>query len=165
MSTPMTDQELGIFAKTFSRQSVEANLDAVAQHRLGVVQYNMACAGLSALPESIAPERAEHIRLAALERGIRIAAVSGTFNMIHPDLAVRRSGLQRLSVLAGACGGLGTRTITLCTGTRDPDDMWRGHPDNHDLAAWRDLLASMEQAVAIAEAFDIYLVLPCQIVM
>ena len=32
------------------------------------------------------------------------------------------------TVLANACGALGTGIITLCTGTRDPDDMWRHHP-------------------------------------
>ena len=32
-------------------------------------------------------------------------------------------------LIAGA-RGLGTSIITLCTGTRDPDDMWRAHPEN-----------------------------------
>src|SRR5437868_8405034 len=114
----VTDQELGIFAKTFSRPSIETNLDAVAQSGLGLVQYNMACAGMSSLPEYIPAEVTERIRIAAANRGIRVAAVSGTFNMIHPDLDVRRAGLQRLRTLAGTCAALGTRTITLCTGTR-----------------------------------------------
>ena len=41
--------------------------------------------------------------------------------------------------------------ITLCTGTRDPEDMWRYHPENDSPWAWRDLLVSMEQAVRVAE--------------
>ena len=37
---------------------------------------------------------------------------------------------QRLEVLAAACRWLDTRIITLCTGTRDPEDMWKWHPEN-----------------------------------
>ena len=76
--------------------------------------------------------------------------LSGTFNMIYPDPAVRRHGLDRLRVLAAACAELGTRIVTLCTGTRDPENMWRRHPDNDTDAAWQDLIASMTNAAAIA---------------
>jgi sugar phosphate isomerase/epimerase len=47
--------------------------------------------------------------------------------------------------------------ITLCTGTRDPEDMWRYHPENDSPGAWRDLLVSMEQAVRVAEEHEVTL--------
>jgi len=47
--------------------------------------------------------------------------------------------------------------ITLCTGTRDPEYMWRSHPDNDVPAAWQDLLASMERALEIAEEYEVTL--------
>jgi len=59
-----------------------------------------------------------------------MAAISGTFNMCHPEQAERAKNLVRLRVLAGACRPLGVSVITLCTGSRDPQDMWRRHPDN-----------------------------------
>ncbi len=147
--------ELGIFAKTFARPTLEANLDAVAAHGLRVVQYNLACAGLPSLPETLDPALAARIGRAAAARGIRLAAVSGTCNLIHPDPAVRQDGLRRLRVLAGACAALGTATITLCTGTRDPDDMWRAHPANGEPQAWADLLRAMAAVLAIAEDGDL----------
>jgi sugar phosphate isomerase/epimerase len=49
------------------------------------------------------------------------------------------------------------RVITLCTGTRDPEDMWRWHPDNATPAARQDLLASLSAALAIADETDIVL--------
>jgi sugar phosphate isomerase/epimerase len=88
---------------------------------------------------------------------VAIAAVSGTYNMIHPDPQVRAAGHARLEVLAAACAGLGTRLITLCTGTRDPLDQWKEHADNGNAEAWRDLLASMETAIVIADQYDIEL--------
>jgi sugar phosphate isomerase/epimerase len=142
---------LGIFAKTFSRPAVEAVFDAVKAHGLSCVQFNMACAGVSSMPDNIARTMSVRIREAATERGIEIAAVSGTYNMIHPDGQVRQAGLRRLRALASACRDMGTSVITLCTGTRDPVDMWRWHPENASSAAWSDLLASMEAALRIAE--------------
>ena len=64
----MSTNALGIFADTFSRPSLEANLDAVAEHGLAVVHYDMSCAGLPSLPEYIAPELARRIGAAASER-------------------------------------------------------------------------------------------------
>jgi sugar phosphate isomerase/epimerase len=77
--------------------------------------------------------------------------------MIDPVPERRDAGRRRLDQLAGACGLLGTKTITLCTGTHDPHDMWRGHPANGRRDAWTDLLAAMEQALAIAEEHDLWL--------
>ncbi len=77
--------------------------------------------------------------------------------MIHPDPAVRRAGERRLAVIAAACRALGTSVVTLCTGTRDPQDQWRHHIDNQTPEAWHDLLKAFEVAVRIAEAHDIML--------
>src|SRR5689334_17139209 len=102
---------LGIFAKIFARPTVEEVFDAVATHRLRCVQFNFACAGLPSLPEHIEPGIAERIRKAAVERRIEIAAVSGTFNMIHPDVSQRRDGLRKLETIAGACPKLTARLV------------------------------------------------------
>lgn len=141
----------GIFAKTFPRPTLDETLDAVRRTGLRHVQFNLACAGLPTMPEALDPGLCDRIAEAHARRGLVMAAVSGTFNMAHPDPAHRRSGLRRLRVLAGACARLGTRIITVCTGTRDPEDMWRPHPDNGTSAAWADLASTMAEAVAIAE--------------
>ncbi len=142
---------IGIFARTFARPTVEETLDAVAAHGIGVVQFNMSCAGLPSLPDRIEPALAARIRGALATRDIRMAAVSGTFNMIHPDERARRDGLRRLGILAAACAAIGVSIITLSSGTRDPDDLWRRRPDNDTPEAWGDLLRSMGEAARIAE--------------
>lgn len=148
---------LGIFAKTFARPSVEDVFAAVAKHHLRCVQFNFSCAGLPGLPEHIETELTVRIRKVALERRIAIAAVSGTFNMIHPDAAKRREGLRLLEVLAAACARLDTKVITLCTGTRDPEDMWRRHADNDRAEAWRDLRVTLTKALTIADKHGVTL--------
>lgn len=149
--------QLGIFARTFARPTLAETLDAVSAHDFDCVQFNMACAGLPPMPERIDAATCDEIRKQLLDRQITIAAISGTFNMIHPDTDTRRDGLRRLSVLASACRRMGTSIITLCTGTRDPEDMWRRHPANDLPDAWRDLGVSLREALKSADEFDVTL--------
>jgi sugar phosphate isomerase/epimerase len=149
--------DVGIFAKIFARSSLDATFDAVASHGLRSVQFNMECAGLDPMPDRIPADLPARIRRVAGERGIGIAALSGTFNMAHPDPVVRERGLARLNVLAAACRPMGASVITLCTGTRDPENMWRRHPANDSADAWRDMRATIDAALAVAVAHDVTL--------
>jgi sugar phosphate isomerase/epimerase len=146
---------LGIFSKTFDGKEPASVLGDVAKSGFSAAQYNMACSGLASMPDAIDPAVARAVAQAARKQGVQIAAVSGTYNMIHPDPSVRQAGHARLDVLAGACAAMGTRLITLCTGTRDANDQWREHRDNDSAEAWRDLIASMEIAIGIADRHDV----------
>ncbi|CAN7692226.1 sugar phosphate isomerase/epimerase family protein [Pararhizobium sp. LjRoot238] len=149
--------KLGIFAKTFEGTDPETVLKAVADAGFDSTQYNMACSGLPSMPEAIGKEQARPVAEAARKTGIEIVAVSGTYNMIHPDRAVREAGHRKLAALAERCADLSTGLITLCTGTRDPADQWKEHPDNDTRDAWRDLLEAMAAAVEIAERYNVEL--------
>lgn len=148
--------KLGIFAKTFGG-SLEQAFAAIAAAGFTCTQFNMACAGLASMPDDIPSPVIDAIRHAARAHRVEIVALSGTYNMIHPDVLVRRSGLSRLRTLAAACVRLETGLVTLCTGTRDPLDQWRHHPANDEPSAWRDLITALEVAIGIAEEYDIYL--------
>jgi sugar phosphate isomerase/epimerase len=147
--------KLGIFARTFGGTDPDTVLSAVAAAGFSAAQYNMACSGLAAMPDAIPNRVALDVDAAAQRAGVEIVALSGTYNMIHPDPAVRARGHQRLNLLASSAVAMSARLITLCTGTRDPVDQWRGHPDNGTPEAWRDLLSSMETAIHIAERHDV----------
>lgn len=148
---------LGIFAKTFAGTDPMSVLSAAREAGFAAVQYNMACSGLDAMPDHISPDTITTIRQATVATGIEIAAVSGTYNMIHPDRAVRQAGQRRLKLLIENATAMGTPMVTLCTGTRDPDDQWCDHPANASPEAWADLLAEMAQAAMVAEAHTIRL--------
>ena len=140
---------LGIFAKTFPGSDPDTVLRQAAEY--SCVQFNMACAGLPAMPDAIDPAVCASIVAAARRNSVAIVALSGTYNMIHPDPAVRAAGLARLDVMLGAAAAMEVSLVTLCTGTRDATDQWRHHPDNASPEAWRDLNAEMTQAVALAD--------------
>jgi len=147
--------QLGIFAKTFAGAGPATVLAAARRAGYATVQYNMSCSGLPSMPDAIEPAVAAAVGAQSKAQGVSMAAVSGTYNMIHPDPSVRGAGHARLEAIAGACAAMGTRLITLCTGTRDAKDMWHEHPDNHTAEAWRDLVESMRAAIAIADRHDL----------
>ena len=149
--------QLGIFAKTFDGTAPDTVLAAAAQAGYAAVQYNMACSGLPSMPDQISTVQARAVAEAARAAAITVSAVSATYNMIHPNRAVRDRGQARLDVLASHCRAMSAPMITLCTGTRDPQDQWRTHPENASKAAWADLLSEMERALDTAERYDIVL--------
>lgn len=148
--------KLGIFAKTFPGTAPGEVLLAARNAGYETVQYNMACSGLSSLPLAIGEETACAVRCAAQDAGVTLAAVSATYNMIHPDPSQREKGRQSFEAIATAAGTMGTRLLTLCTGSRDPEDQWRYHPDNASVAAWRDLCNEFEFMLEIAERYDLF---------
>jgi sugar phosphate isomerase/epimerase len=149
---------LGIFETVFGRPTLREAFEAVRDAGYASVQFDFASAGIGSQPSRVPPHVAQQVRDEAESSGVRIASVSGTFNMIHPDRAVRESGLTSLQAIASTCSTLGCDIVTLCTGTRDTQSMWRGHPDNGSADAWTDLLESLASALAVADRYDVRLV-------
>jgi len=103
------------------------------------------------IPAEISPEVIALIRDLAAEYKIDIVAINGTFNMAHPDPAVRAEGVRRFAILADAAVALGCPILSLCTGTRNLNSMWRAHEDNLSDEAWADCKAVLLEICAIAE--------------
>ena len=99
-----------------------------------------------------------HIRSAASAAiGISVAAISATYNMIHPDLAVRQAGRRAFRAIAEFADRLDVRLLTLCTGSRDADNQWMDHPGNQTADAWSDLLVEFAAILPIAEQHNVNL--------
>ncbi len=138
---------IGLMEGTIHRETLEETLDSVVTQEVYFLQYHVSKGGTST----------DKIRQAIEDRGIKIVALSGTYNMIDPNVQKREAGLDKLRYVAGQCKPLGTSVITLCTGSRNPHSMWRAHPDNNAIDAWHDLVQSMEKALEIAEEYGVTL--------
>ena len=150
--------QIGILlATTYTTGTLEARLDEAKTHGLACVQVSMACADLPDMPDEMPAGLPERFRREAAARGISVASLQGTFNMCHPGAEHRRTGLRRFRVLAEACPRMGTSAIHICTGTRDPHSMWRRHPENNSLEAWRDMAACIREAAEIARQAKVVL--------
>tara|TARA_B100000749_G_scaffold270428_1_gene250211 strand:+ start:339 stop:1250 length:912 start_codon:yes stop_codon:yes gene_type:complete len=90
-------------------------------------------------------------------RNIKIEALDGMYNMIHPDTEVRAQGLRRLRTMASFCDGLGVSIVHLWAGSLNSDSMWGFHADNHSPEAFNELVVSTRQAVQVAEEYGVTL--------
>jgi sugar phosphate isomerase/epimerase len=149
--------ELGIFAKTFIRPTLQETLDEVKASGINIIQFNMVCAGMESMPKKVDLKKAYEIKSETQKRDIQICAVSGTFNMAHPDPNVRKDGICRLRNLTEMCKTMGTSIITLCTGSRNELNKWEWHEENNTEEAWSDMISSIELALQIAEEYQVTL--------
>jgi sugar phosphate isomerase/epimerase len=149
--------KIGIFAKTFARPTIDELFQAMAGYGIYSVQFNMSCAGLETFPGHVSSELIQGITDAAGKATIELAALSGTFNMAHPDPAIRFDGLEKFKLLSEVAVRLRIPVVTLCTGTRDPVNMWKWHPDNDSKEAWNDMVQSIEAALIVAEKNNLIL--------
>lgn len=144
--------EIGLFARVFPAQppaDLAATIDGLG---FGCVQLNLAALGLPTIPgaAALAALDPREIREAFASRGVRIWGLSATYNMAHPDAERRRADTRRAAEFVLAGGGFGAVAASLCTGSRDPDNQWRAHPDNASGAAWEAMLESFTALVPAA---------------
>jgi sugar phosphate isomerase/epimerase len=149
--------DLGIFARIFPRPTAGEVAGAVASAGFGLVQLNMAAFGAPTIPPVGAAVDFAGVRSDFEAHGVRIWGLSCTYNLIHPDLALRDEYTARAEWLIGRAPELGAEVVTLCSGTRDADDMWRAHPANASPEAWAELRASLDKLLPAAEGAGVRL--------
>ena len=106
---------------------------------------------MATLPDSVDEETLLTVRALAKKYGITLDALSGTFNMIDPDVDARTRGCRQFETQCRAARLLGIPIVTLCTGSRHPTNKWAWHEDNLTEAAWSDLMRSTEQILRSAQ--------------
>ncbi len=157
MNSPPGAPELGIFARTFVRDTADAVAAAVAGHGFDLTQLNLSSMGAPTLPALDHQPDYRAIADAFAGAGVQIWGLSATYNVIHPDPALRTAETAKAVALIERAGQVGVTAVTLCTGTRNPDNMWKAHPDNTSAAAWSDLLDTLDQLIPAARAAGITL--------
>ena len=143
--------KIGIFAKTFRRPTIEELFQAIASYGINSAQFNLSCVGVETLPANVSSELVQRITGSAELASVELAAISGTFNMAHPDPAIRSDNSMKFEILCEVTARLRIPVITLCTGTRDPVDMWKWHSENNSKEAWGDMVRSTESCLIAAE--------------
>ena len=126
---------------------------AVAQAGYPLAHWNFTAIGRSTLAGDVDQAQIVAVRSAFDSAGVAIPSVSATFNVIHPDAERRAAQTAQAVRLIGLIPDLGAEVVTLCSGTRDPDNMWRAHPGNLTGDAWTDLRRTLDDlCVPAAEA-------------
>ena len=93
----------------------------------------------------------------ANQSGLTICALSGTYNMAHPDVARRQADRIGFTNVVRAAQFMQVPLVTLCTGSRDATNMWSAHPDNGSPEAWVALRGELDFALELAERHGVAL--------
>jgi sugar phosphate isomerase/epimerase len=140
------DQRLGIFARTFRRPTPAEVAAEVARAGYALAHWNFAAIGLPTLADDLPDTAFADVRAAFDAVEIEIPSISATYNVIGPDTERRSAETTRAARLIRRARGLlgDLEAVTLCSGTRDPENIWRAHPGNAKPEAWHDLRATLD---------------------
>ena len=148
---------LGVFAKHISRATPEELFDAIARFGLDCTQFNAACLATPSLPERIDDALWNRAARAARCTSVKVVALSATFNLLDENKLRLASNFERLELLARGAVILGADLLTLCSGTRNQQDMWAYHPENRSPAAWQEMVNAVQRALEVAVKYDLNL--------
>ena len=151
------ERRLGIFARTFRRDTPHEVATAVAAAGYPMAHWNFAAIGRSTLGIDVDEAQVVAVRRSFDAAGVKIPSVSATYNVIHPDPWLRARQTAAAVRLIGLVRELGADVVTLCSGTRDPDTMWRAHPHNASDGAWTDLRRTLDELLEAARGAGVRL--------
>ena len=148
---------LGIFSRTYQQIGIDRIFARIRQDGFQAVQFNFSSAGLPSLPTEWPETTTSEVMAAAAQRDLTLCAISGTYNMAHPDAARRRADRIGFANVVRAAQVMRVPLVTLCTGSRDATNMWAHHPDNVSAEAWSDMRGELDFALELAERHGVAL--------
>lgn len=154
--------QLGIFSRTYRPMEIgPVGIDRIfariAYDGYQAIQFNFSSAGLPSLPKDWPETTLDEVMASANRSGLTICALSGTYNMAHPDAARRQSDRVGFANVVRAAQFMRVPLVTLCTGSRNASDMWSAHPDNGSPEAWATLRNELDIALDLAERHGVAL--------
>jgi sugar phosphate isomerase/epimerase len=147
----------GVFARTYAARYPGELFARIRGDGFSAVQFNLSCAGLASLPAELPAGIGERIARGAKAAGVTLCALSGTYNMAHPDTANRQRDRLGFTNAMRAAREMDVSLVTLCTGSRDASNMWHDHQENGSKEAWTALREELDFALALAEEFNLML--------
>lgn len=148
--------EIGIFAKTWTRYKQMEEIFKEAQNQgIKSFQFNMCVAGQQTLPDIYDPHLIDKIFCLSKKYNIKLAAMSGTFNLLDDERF--EENLKKAEYLMQACEEIRIPVLTLCTGTRSKESMWTWHPENGTEEVWNIMKEKLDKLISVAEKYKIIL--------
>lgn len=146
--------QAGIFSRTYAVKG-EAVFAAIKADGFSAAQLNLSSLGLESLPASLPEDVMLQAKADAARHSVALVALSGTYNMAHPDAAYRNAQRLKFVNVVKAAKLMGIGVVSLCTGSRDPNNMWAHHEGNHSPEAWHDFRTELDAALLLADGLTL----------
>lgn len=148
---------IGICSTDFAPSSIEELFKKASFYGFRAMQFSYVSIGMEEIPEVIGDEVIEALKAAAQKYDISIAAVNATFNLIDHDKERLNRNIRSLDGMCRANQKLGCSLLTLCTGSRSRESMWKAHPRNASKEAWNELSQNIRPVAETAKRYGMYL--------
>lgn len=152
-----TDLPYALPAMDLFRKAAELGFESVQLAFSSVTECGFTVSDHIEIPDTVSASAIEAILNASRETDVAIGAVNGTWNMAHPDRAVREEGMRRMDGFLAAATALNCPVATLCSGTRSHVHLWYESDENNSPEAWADMLESMRVCAGLAEKHSVTL--------
>ncbi len=149
--------KIGIFSRSYDYHDLEKVYQAMTNQGIYHTQLNLLSAGLSPLPVVISDDKIKEIRELTNRYGITIEVLSGTFNMIDPDLTKRRESIIQFETQCKIASNLNIPIVSLCTGSKNPNSKWIWDDKNLTTQAYEDLINTTKSIIKYAEKYNVIL--------
>jgi len=144
----------GIFSRTYAVKG-EAVFAAIKADGFSCTQLNLSSLGLESLPAALPEDVILRAKADAAKHDVTLVALSGTYNMAHPDAAYRKAQRVKFVNVVKAAKLMNISIISLCTGSRDVKNMWAPHADNHSPEAKRVFSSELDELLALADGLTL----------
>lgn len=148
--------EIGVFSKVYARKSCEEAFSDIAKDEIHHVQFNFETIGKDPLPVHVEEELLDEIVAASVKYGIRIDALSGTFNMIDPDPVRKNEAIEQFEYQCYLAHRIKAPIITLCTGSKN-ENKWKWDDRNLLEESYQELLDTTRIILEYAGKYSIVL--------
>ena len=148
--------EIGVFSKVYVRRSCEEAFSDIDKDGIHHIQFNFETIGKDPLPDQVEEKLLDEIVAASLKHGIKIDALSGTFNMIDPDPARKEEAITQFAYQCYLAHRIHAPVITLCTGSKN-ENKWKWDDRNLLEESYQELLDTTGIILEYARKYDIIL--------
>ena len=83
--------DLGVFSRTYHPVGIDRICAQIARDGFQAIQFNISSAGLPSLPKAWTEAVIQEVMASATHSGLSICALSGTYNMAHPEFTTRQA--------------------------------------------------------------------------
>lgn len=148
--------KIGVFSKTYNGSSLETVFPYIYKDEIESIQFNFSCVGLDPMSLNVDESILDKINTYKDKYNIRIDALTGTFNMIDPDLEAKNKAIEQFKYQCYLASRIGAPIITLCTGSKNIDK-WVWDDRNNLESSYLELLDTTRKIIKYAEEYGIIL--------
>ena len=149
--------DLGIFSRTWENMNYPEIFKEMHKRNIHKTQFKMSCAGYPTIPSSYEDSTIERIKNESKNNDVDIIAISGTFNLVDPEEKRLHENIKHFKILCEIANELNVPIISLCTGTKNRENMWKFHPDNNTQEVWKEMSHNLEKILKYAEKYNVIL--------